>query len=39
MVGGRLVSQRLSARHVQVGFASVSICVALGLMAKAAFGT
>jgi len=38
MVSGRLVSHRLSARHVQVGFASVLICVALGMMAKAALG-
>ncbi|MDH6153451.1 MULTISPECIES: sulfite exporter TauE/SafE family protein [Paraburkholderia] len=36
MVGGRLVSHRLSARHVQAGFAVALACVALGLMAKAA---
>jgi len=36
MVTGRLVSHRLSALHVQVGFAGVLICVALGLIAKAA---
>lgn len=38
MVSGRLASRRLSALHVQVGFAGVLICVALGLIAKAAFG-
>lgn len=38
MVSGRLASHRLSALHVQVGFAGVLICVALGLMAKAALG-
>jgi uncharacterized membrane protein YfcA len=38
MVAGRLVSHRLSAPHVQVGFAGALICVALGLMAKAALG-
>ncbi|MEA3084999.1 MAG: uncharacterized protein QOC89_2696 [Paraburkholderia sp.] len=38
MVAGRLASHRLSALHVQVGFAGVLICVALGLMAKAALG-
>jgi hypothetical protein len=38
MVAGRLVSQRLSALHVQVGFASALICVALGLLTKAALG-
>ncbi|CAB3778707.1 sulfite exporter TauE/SafE family protein [Pararobbsia alpina] len=38
MVTGRLISHRLSARHVQVGFAGVLICVALGMMAKAALG-
>jgi uncharacterized membrane protein YfcA len=38
MVTGRLVSQRLSALHVQVGFAGVLICVALGMMAKAGLG-
>jgi uncharacterized protein len=37
-VTGRLVSHRLSARHVQVGFAGVLICVALGMMAKAGLG-
>ena len=39
MVAGRLASHRLSARHVQIGFAGVLISVALGLMAKAALGT
>jgi len=38
MVAGRLVSHRLSARHIQLGFSGVLICVALGLMAKAALG-
>jgi uncharacterized membrane protein YfcA len=38
MVSGRLASRRLSALHVQVGFAGVLICVALGLTAKAALG-
>jgi uncharacterized membrane protein YfcA len=38
MVTGRRVSHRLSARHVQVGFAGVLICVALGMMAKAGLG-
>jgi uncharacterized membrane protein YfcA len=38
MVTGRLVSHRLSALHVQTGFAVALICVALGLMAKAALG-
>jgi uncharacterized membrane protein YfcA len=38
MVAGRLASHRLSALHVQVGFGGVLICVALGLMAKAALG-
>src|SRR5260370_37364244 len=38
MVTGRLVSHRLSALHVQVGFAGVLICVALGMTAKAALG-
>ncbi|MBN3844337.1 sulfite exporter TauE/SafE family protein, partial [Burkholderia sp. Ac-20349] len=28
----------LAARHVQAGFAAVLVCVALGLLAKAAFG-
>jgi len=38
MVAGRLVSHRLSALHVQVGFAGALICVALGMTAKAALG-
>lgn len=39
MVTGRLASHRLSAQHVQLGFGGVLICVALGLMTKAALGT
>jgi uncharacterized membrane protein YfcA len=35
MLGGRVASHRLSARHVQLGFASILICVAFGLLAKA----
>jgi len=38
MISGRLASHRLSALHVQVGFAGALICVALGLIAKAALG-
>ncbi len=38
MVAGRLASHRLCAQHVQVGFGGVLICVALGLMTKAALG-
>jgi uncharacterized membrane protein YfcA len=38
MVTGRLVSHRLSALHVQMGFAGVLICVALGMMTKAVLG-
>jgi uncharacterized membrane protein YfcA len=38
MAAGRGVSRFLSARHVQVGFAAALVCVALGLLAKAAFG-
>lgn len=38
MVAGRLASHRLSALHVQLGFASVLICVALGLVTKVIFG-
>jgi hypothetical protein len=38
MVTGRLVSHRLSAQHVQVGFGGVLICVALGMMVKAGLG-
>ncbi|HDR8924361.1 TPA: sulfite exporter TauE/SafE family protein [Burkholderia vietnamiensis] len=37
MVVGRAASRHLSARHVQAGFAIVLVCVALGLLAKAAF--
>ncbi len=36
MVAGRLASRRLAARHVQTGFASVLVVVALGLLGKAA---
>jgi uncharacterized membrane protein YfcA len=38
MVAGRKVSHRLSALHVQVGFAVALIFVAVGLMAKAILG-
>ncbi|MCA8429815.1 sulfite exporter TauE/SafE family protein [Burkholderia seminalis] len=38
MAAGRGASRRLAARHVQAGFAAVLVCVALGLLAKAAFG-
>ncbi|MBN3821839.1 TSUP family transporter, partial [Paraburkholderia sp. Se-20369] len=38
MAAGRGVSRRLSARHVQLGFAIALVCVALGLLAKAVFG-
>jgi uncharacterized protein len=38
MIIGRYVSRYLSTEHVQVGFAAVLICVALGLMTKAALG-
>jgi hypothetical protein len=38
MVTGRLLSHRLSAQHVQVGFGGVLICVALGMMVKAGLG-
>lgn len=37
MVAARIVSHRLSGRHVQFGFAAILIAVALGLVAKAAF--
>ena len=37
MLGGRLASHRLPAHHTQLGFAAILICVALGLMSKAAF--
>lgn len=36
MLVGRHASHRMSARHVQIGFASVLFAVALGLVAKAA---
>lgn len=35
MVAGRLASRRLSARHTQLGFATVLLVVALGLLFKA----
>jgi uncharacterized membrane protein YfcA len=38
MAVGRSASRHLSARHVQAGFAAVLVCVACGLLAKAAFG-
>ncbi|GAC1411516.1 MAG: sulfite exporter TauE/SafE family protein [Burkholderiaceae bacterium] len=38
MLLGRLLSSRLSARHVQMGFAGVLVVVALGLLIKAAAG-
>jgi uncharacterized membrane protein YfcA len=38
MLSGRLASHRLAAHHVQLGFASILVCVALGLMAKAIIG-
>ncbi|MBU1357704.1 MAG: sulfite exporter TauE/SafE family protein [Gammaproteobacteria bacterium] len=38
MLIGRKASSRLSARHVQMGFAAVLVAVALGLLAKALAG-
>lgn len=38
MLVGRLASSRLSARHVQMGFAGVLVVVALGLLGKATIG-
>ncbi|WP_246792890.1 sulfite exporter TauE/SafE family protein [Burkholderia perseverans] len=38
MIAGRFASHRLAARHVQAGFAAVLSVVAVGLLAKAAFG-
>ncbi|HTH59852.1 MAG TPA: sulfite exporter TauE/SafE family protein [Paraburkholderia sp.] len=35
MIGGRLVSHRMAAHHVQLGFASILVCVAVGLLIKA----
>ena len=35
MLGGRLISHRVAAHHVQIGFACTLVCVATGLMAKA----
>jgi uncharacterized membrane protein YfcA len=36
MIGGRLASHRLAAHHVQFGFAAILVCVALGMLGKAA---
>lgn len=38
MVLGRHASRRVSARHTQMGFAGILVCVACGLMVKAALG-
>jgi len=38
MVGGRFASHRMSARHVQMGFSSILVCVAIGLLLRACFG-
>jgi uncharacterized protein len=38
MAGGRWASRFLSARHVQIAFGSVLVCVALGLLVKAGLG-
>ncbi|AJW97583.1 sulfite exporter TauE/SafE family protein [Burkholderia gladioli pv. gladioli] len=35
MMAGRLVSRRLSSRHVQIGFACIFVCVSFGMVAKA----
>jgi uncharacterized protein len=35
MIVGRFASRHLSARHVQIGFAGVLVCVSLGMVAKA----
>jgi len=35
MVVGRGASRRLSARHIQIGFAGVLVCVSLGMVEKA----
>ncbi|SDC86102.1 sulfite exporter TauE/SafE family protein [Paraburkholderia lycopersici] len=37
MIGGRVASHRLTAHHVQLGFAIILVCVACGLTVKAAF--
>jgi uncharacterized membrane protein YfcA len=37
MIVGRGASRHLSARHVQIGFAGVLVCVSLGMAAKAVF--
>ncbi|MGF6805762.1 putative membrane protein YfcA, partial [Paraburkholderia sp. Clong3] len=36
MLSGRLASHHIAARQVQLGFASILVCVALGLLVKAA---
>ncbi|MGF6291740.1 sulfite exporter TauE/SafE family protein [Paraburkholderia youngii] len=36
MLSGRLASHHIAAHHVQFGFASILVCVALGLLVKAA---
>ncbi len=36
MLGGRIASRRLTASHVQIGFAAVLLIVAVGLLVKAA---
>lgn len=38
MIVGRGASRYLSARHVQIGFAGVLVCVSLGMVGKALFG-
>ncbi|WP_233805718.1 sulfite exporter TauE/SafE family protein [Paraburkholderia sp. HP33-1] len=38
MVVGRGASRHLSARHVQIGFAGVLVCVSLGMVGKALLG-
>jgi uncharacterized membrane protein YfcA len=35
MLGGRFISHRMPEHHVQFGFATILICVALGMLAKA----
>ncbi|WP_028222863.1 sulfite exporter TauE/SafE family protein [Paraburkholderia oxyphila] len=35
MLGGRLMSHRMAAHHVQSGFAAILVCVALGMLARA----
>ncbi|WP_321924098.1 sulfite exporter TauE/SafE family protein [Paraburkholderia guartelaensis] len=38
MMLGRHVSHRVSARHTQMGFAAILVCVACGMLAKVALG-